>query len=470
MTSSGSVDLAVRGGIVVDGTGLRRLDVLIDDELIVDLVAPGVDHEAKQVFDARGRYVLPGIVDAHHHPVYSDRIETLSASAAIGGTTTVVGFIGAVKAWGGSGTLVDAVKAFVEEGEESSHIDFSAHGSLVHDDVDLLADSIPQLVEMGVTSFKGFMAYAKRGMKLEDAELIRAMAIIADNGGLFAVHAENGALLDHLQDGFIGSGRISPEYWAPSAPNLAETEAVLRIMTLAGAVRCPLYLVHLSARQTMDIVRLWRRWGEWRVFAETCPHFLTLTNADLLARGSLGKVGPPLREQPDVEALWEAVADGTIDVIATDFAGHTIEKKQPAAQDIFSAPAGLPGIGDLLTVVHDAGVNPGRITMPRLVQVLCEQPARIFGMFPKKGALLPGSDGDLVVFDPARSHLIRAPEQALNTDYSMWEGRECLGYPTLVVQRGRVIVEDGELKAAPGHGKFIARGRASSEPEEGAVA
>ena len=469
MAGTLSGDLAVRGGIVVDRVAARRLDVLISDGQVVALLPPGGEYSAKQVIDANGRYVLPGIVDAHHHPVYSDRIGTLSVSAALGGTTTVVGFVGALKAWGGSGTLVDAVKSFVEEGEAASVIDFSAHGSLVCDDLETLDESIPQLVDMGVTSFKGFMAYAKRGMKLEDAELLRAMEIIGSNGGLFAVHAENGALLDHLQDGFIKGGNISPKNWAPSAPNLAEAEAVLRAATLAWAVRCPLYLVHLSARQTLDIVRLWRMWEEWPLFTETCPHFLTLTNADLLAQGSLGKVGPPLREQPDVEALWRGVADGTIDVVATDFAGHTVERKEPIWDNVFAAPAGLPGIGNLLAIVHDAGVNLGRITMPKLVEVLCERPARIFGMYPRKGTLLPGSDADLVVFDPAQLHTIRAADQRLQTNYSMWEGRECLGYPTLVVQRGRVIVEDGELKGSPGQGQFIPRHRQPVPQEKGVV-
>lgn len=450
-------DVVVRGGVVVSGEGLRRCDVLIENGVVSALVAPGHDHGGARVIDAGGKYVLPGVIDAHLHPVYSDRIDTISGAAALGGTTTLIGFIGAIKAWGGTGTIVDAVTTFIEEGEAGSVIDFGAHGSLVQDDLEQLEDTIPALIELGVTSFKGFMAYAKRGMKLEDAELLRAMRIIGESGGLFQVHAENGSLLDYLADGFVAQGRVSPEYHSLAAPNLAETEAILRVATLASAVRCPLYIVHVSARQSIDLVRLWREWGEWPLFAETCIHYLTLTDEDLRTHGSLAKVGPPLRSEADIDALWEALGDGVIQVVATDYAGNTREKKEPIRENIFQAPSGLPGIGELLSIVYDAGVNTGRITLPRLVQLLCEEPARIFGLYPRKGTLRPGADADLVIFDPSAVHVVTAAGQGLKTDYSLWEGRECVGAPTLVMQRGVVVVENGELKGKPGQGTFLPR-------------
>lgn len=465
-----TADLAIRGGIVVDSSRIHRRDVLITKEKVTALVPEDSPYSATRTIDASGKFVLPGIVDVHHHPVYADRIDTLSVAAARGGTTTVVGFVGAVKAWGGSGSLVDAVQTWIDEASARSVIDFSAHGSLMQDDLEVLEESISRLVEAGVTSFKGFMAYKKRGMKLEDDDLLRALTVISSCGGLFQVHAENGALIDYLQDRLVAAGKTAPQYYAESAPNLAEAEAVFRIATLAAAARCPLYLVHLSARESIDVVRLWRRWGSWPIRTETCTHYLTLTNADVLKRGTLGKVGPPLREHADQEALWEAIADGTIEVVATDFAGQTVESKKPLNENVFASPSGLPGIGELLTLVHDSGVNTGRITMPKLVEVLCANPARIFGMYPQKGALLPGSDADVVVFDPARRHVIRAAGQGLKTDYSMWEERECLGYPTLVIQRGRILVENGELRAHPGQGVFIPRERYSTVTEKGVVA
>lgn len=460
MAEQSTVDTVVTGGVVVDGSGMTRRDVVIDGGLVTALAAPGEAPAAREVIDAGGRYVLPGIIDAHLHPVYTDRIDTISASAALGGTTTIVGFIGAIKAWGGSGTIVDAMREFIAEGESTSMIDFAAHGSICRDDLELLPQSIPELVEMGVTSFKCFMAYRKRGMMLDDPELLQVLEIVAANGGLFQVHAENGSLLDHLQDALIAKGLTSPEYHSISAPNLAETEAVMRIATLATTVGCPLYLVHMSARQSLDLLRLWRRWGTPSpLHIETCIHYLTLRNEELSKRGTLAKVGPPLREQEDIDALWEAVADGLVEVVSTDYAGHAIEKKEPIHGDVFKAPSGLPGIGNLLSIVYDAGVNSGRITLPRLVQVLCEGPARIFGMYPRKGTLSPGSDADLVIFDPSATHVIRAADQGLKTDYSMWEGRECVGAPTLVMQRGAVLVADGRLQATPGQGVFLPRNR-----------
>lgn len=451
------VDLVVRGGLVVDGTGMRKHDVLIKDGIVVGLAAPGHGVKATQTLDAAGKLVLPGVIDAHNHPVYSDRIDTLSVSAALGGVTTVVSFVGAIKAWGKAGSLLDAVQDFIREGEAGSVIDFCAHGSLVRDDLEAIEETIPKLVELGVTSFKGFMAYSKRGMKLEDNDLLRVMRVIGVHGGLFCVHAENGTILDFLQDTFIAAGKITPEYHALAQPNIAESEAVLRIAALASVVDCPVYLVHLSARESLDVVRMCRGWARPVLYAETCTHYLTLTNADLLARGSLGKVGPPLRERADVEALWNAIREGVIDVIASDFAGHTTKNKEPIRDDIFKAPAGLPGVGSLLTVVYDEGVNRGRITIPRLVELLCERPARIFGLYPRKGALQPGSDADLVLFDPTVEHVIRASGQRLNTDYSMYEGRQCIGAPVLVMQRGRVIVENGEVRARPGQGSYVPR-------------
>lgn len=450
-------DVAVTGGILVSSQGMRRGDVFIKGGLVDSIEPPGSGRPAARVFDASGKFVLPGVIDAHNHPVYADRMDTLSVAAACGGITTVVCFIGAIKAWGKTGGLLDAAKDFIEEGEKASVIDFGAHCSLVRDDLETIETVVPTLVDLGVVSYKAFMAYAKRGMKLEDHELLRVMEVMAANRALFAVHAENGALIDYLQDRFVARGQTGPEYYYPSQPNLAEAEAAFRSASLASVARCPLYLVHLSARQSLEVVRLFRRWGEPTLFAETCLHYLTLTNEDVLKRGSLGKVGPPLREKADVEAMWAAVEEGLIDVVGSDFAGYMVQQKEPVRENIFKAPSGLPGIGDLLTLMYHEGINTGRITLPRLVALLCENPARIFGLYPKKGVLKPGSDADLVLFDPTVPHTIPPADPHLKTNYNMYAGRECLGAPTLVMQRGKVIVENGELKATPGQGRYLPR-------------
>jgi dihydropyrimidinase len=449
--------IRIKNGIVVSGRGLQRADVLVKDGLVEALEPPESPTEAEKIIDASGKYVLPGIIDAHLHPVYGDRIDTLSKGAAYGGVTTLIPFIGAIKAWGKSGDLYDAVEDFIAEGERDSIIDFALHCSLCHDDMKTIADVVPRVVERGVISFKAFMAYGKRGMMLSDSELMTVMELFAKHNALFAVHAESGAMLDFLEDKCIAEGKVGPEYYYPTHPNIAEAEAVFRVLSLAQVMNCPMYLPHLSAWQALDVVRLFKEWeGPKPLFTETCVHYLTLTDEQMKKMGSLAKVGPPLRQEKDIEHMWQAVADGLIDVVATDTAGHLVEKQEPRFEDVFKAPSGLPGIDTLLVVMYDEGVNKGRITLPRLVEVLCENPARIFGLFPRKGTIQKGSDADLVIFDPTRPTKITAQQPYIKVDYSMFEGRDCLGAPEIVMQRGEIIAQDGEIIAKAGQGRYLA--------------
>jgi dihydropyrimidinase len=459
------MDIRVHGGVVVNSDGMKRADVLIKDGLIAGLELPDAEQRrrASRVIDAAGKFVLPGIIDAHLHPVYADKIDTLSKSAAYGGITTLLPFVGAVKAWGKGGDLLDAVNDFIQEGESRSVLDFGMHCSLVHDDMETAADVIPKIIELGVNSFKGFMAYAKRGMMLTDDELLNVMEIISGCSGLFAVHAENGTALDYLEDKFAAEGKLGPQYYLPTHPNIAEAEAVFRVLTLAKITQCPLYLPHLSASEALDVLRLFKQWeGIPSLYTETCIHYLTLTDEMMTQMGSLAKVGPPLRQQRDIESMWKAVDEGLIDVIASDTAGHLSENKEPIWENIYKAASGLPGIESLFTVAYDEGINRGRVTLPQLVKLMAENPAKIFGLYPRKGILQEGSDADLVLFDPTIPHIIRAEEQHAKVDYSMYEGRACLGAPVLVMQRGNVLMEDGELKAKPGQGQYLPAAKTTS--------
>ncbi|MDP6705577.1 MAG: amidohydrolase family protein [Alphaproteobacteria bacterium] len=448
-------DILVKGGVLVDSKQMKLGDVRIRGGRVAGIAPPGSAGEADTVIDATGKLVLPGIVEAHLHPVYADRFETLSRSAAFGGVTTLIPYIGAVKAWGVEGNLWDAVNFFIEEGERDSCVDFSLHCSLMHDDVADLESLIPRIVARGVMSFKGFMAYQKRGMFLGDEEILRILAALKEHGGLFCVHAENGALCDYLEDGFIARGDVGPEFYGPSRPNIAETEAIFRILSFARALDCPVYVVHISARESLDVVELFRNWGGAPIFAETCSHYLTLTDQAMHELGTLAKVSPPLREDADVDALWQAIRDERIDVVGADTAGHMIETKEPRWGDVFAAASGLPGQGTMFTVTYDEGVNKRGVSLCRLVEVMAEKPAKIFGLYPRKGVLQEGSDADLVVFDPTREHTIRAEDQQTKTDYTMYEGRRCLGAPDLVMQRGEILLENGELKARKGRGQFL---------------
>jgi dihydropyrimidinase len=453
--SANTADIAIKGGVLVNSQEMKRADIFIKNGRVDTIEPAGSDRSASTVIEAAGQFVLPGIIDAHLHPVYADRIDTLSKAAAFGGITTLIPFIGAIKAWGKEGTLFDAVKDLIAEGEENSYVDFGIHCSLCHDDLETIASVLPKVIELGVISFKGFMAFAKRGMKLEDDEHMQIMEIIAQNGGLYAVHAENGTLVDYLQDRFIAQGNHGPEFYGPSQPNIAEAEAVFRILSLAQVIKCPMYLVHLSARESLDVVRLFKEWGEPKFYSETCTHYLTLTGAEMKKRGSLAKVGPPLREQQDIEAMWQAVDQGLIDVIGSDTAGHMVEAKEPLMDEVFKAPSGIPGQEEMFTVTYDEGINKGRTTLPRLVRLMCENPAKIFGLYPRKGVLQPGSDADVVIFDPTLSYTVKAKDLHTQVDYSMYEGRECLGAPVTVLQRGNILIEDGKFLAKPGQSQYL---------------
>jgi len=452
-----TADLAIRGGVLVSGSGLTKADLLISDGRIAEINPPGSPVPASRTIDASGKFVLPGIIDAHLHPFYADKIDTLSRAAAAGGITTIIPYIGSVKAWGKSGSGFDVVRNFIEEGEKTSLVDFGIHFSLTRDDMEILDELVPGMVALGVTSFKAFMAYSRRGMKLEDEHLLRAMRVVAAAGGQFAVHAENGSVIDFLEDRFTAEGNVGPEVFPATHPPLAEAEAVFRILTLADVAGCPLYLPHISARESLDVMRLFKTRGAPEFTAETCTHYLTLTDEEMARRGSLAKMSPPLRKRADVEAVWDAVAGGLIDVIGSDSAGHFIKNKEPIRDAIFKSPNGIPGSETMFTVAYDEGVNKGWVTLPRLVEVTSENPARIFGLYPRKGVLRPGSDADVVVFDPGASFTIGPRSRHLKVDYDMFEGRRCLGAPTHVIQRGRVLFEHGELRGEAGRGLYLPR-------------
>jgi len=449
-------DLIVANGMVVSSHNIERKDVVIKDGKVLDTPEKAVAYEGDQVIEAKGKFVLPGIVDAHFHPVYADRIDTLSKAAATGGITTLIPYVGAVAAWGQGGDLVESVQSFIAEGESSSILDFGIHCTFTQNDMATVDTSIPALIEMGVVSFKGFTAYKKRGMKLEDEEILKIMGLIAKSNGVFATHCENGPMLDLLEDSAISRGDVRPEHYPPTHPGISEAEAVFRVLSLAQISGCRMYLPHLSAKESLDVLRLFKLWNRQTIYAETCPHYLVFTEEELKKRGTLAKMSPPLRQQADVKALWQAVRDGAIDVIGSDAAGHAVASNEPLHDNVFSAPHGIPGLDTMFTITYTEGVNKGRMTLPHLVKMTCENPARIFGLYPKKGTLEPGADADVVIFDPSISHIVPAKNAYTKVDYSLYEGRQCLGAPTLVIQRGKIIMVDGQIKAQSGQGAYVA--------------
>ena len=437
-------DYLIRKGLVVTGCGIRKADVGIRGEEIA-AVKPGLlEKEANRVIDASGKYILPGVIDVHVHPVYEDDMGRLSLTAAHGGTTTLVHFAYAKPGM----KLIDTIKQYQEEGLQKSVLDFGIHGTLF--DPSSQIEEIPKAFDLGVSSFKMFMTYAKLQWMTDDYHLSAAMDLIADCGGLAMVHAENGLVTDYLEDRSLKRGEDQKKVFLKTRPDLLEAEAIFRALTIAAVTRCPLYIVHLSTARGAIPIQQAKAEGQ-KVYVETCPQYLTMTDATLQKLGPLAKIGPPLRSEKDRLALWKAIAKGLIDVVASDHAPKAKKIEDP----FFEAPYGSPQAETLLTVVYDEGVNKRRIKLNKLVQLFSENPAKIFGIYPKKGVIQKGSDADLVIFDPKRTYTIRQENQHSGAPYTLYEGRRCKGSPVLVMQRGKILVEDGEMKGRPGEAKFL---------------
>jgi dihydropyrimidinase len=437
-------DLLIRGGLIIRGSGIQKVDVGIKGEQIAK-VAPELPRgEASQVIEASGKYVMPGVIDVHVHPVYEDDMGGLSFTAAHGGITTLIHFAYAKPGM----KLIDTIKKYQEDGSKHSYLDFGIHGTLF--DPNTQIKEIPKAFDLGVTSFKMFMTYAKLKWMTDDYHLTAAMDIIAECGGLAMVHAENGLVTDYLEDRSLRKGEDQKEVFLKTRPDYLEAEAIFRALSIAAITRCPLYIVHLSTARGIAPIQQAKGEGQ-TVYVETCPQYLTMTDATLQQLGPLAKIGPPLRTEADRLALWEAIQKGIIDVVASDHAPKVKKIKDP----FFEAPYGSPQVETMLTITYDEGVNTGRTGVCRLVQLLCENPAKIFGLYPKKGVIQEGSDADLIIFDPNQIHTVQQQTQHSKASYTLYEGRKCLGMPVLSIQRGKILVEGGEMKARPGDGKFL---------------
>ena len=441
---SDKLNLIIKGGMVVTGAGVTRSDLGVRGEKIAE-IAPELNvARADRVIDATGKLVLPGVVDVHTHPVYLDDMGGISVTAAHGGVTTMIHYAYAKPGM----KLVDTLSRFRDDGLKKSVLDFGLHGGLF--DVEHQLAEVPTAFKMGITSFKVFMTYAKLKWMTDDYWLTALMDVVASEHGLVAVHAENGLATDYLEDKFLREGRSPVGTFTAMRPDLLEAEALNRAMSLAKVTGCVLYVPHNSAAACLEPLRRAQAQG-WKVYGETCPQYLTLTEETTLRVGPLAKIGPPLRTPQDNAALWQGLADDTLVTIASD---HAPKDKKPG-DDFFQAAYGSPQIETMLTVMYHYGVNGGKISLPRLVQVMSETPAKLFGLYPRKGTLQGGSDADLVIWDSTRTHTLAAASQHSGAGYTLYEGREVTGALDMTMQRGRVIVEGGHLVARPGQVCFL---------------
>jgi dihydropyrimidinase len=455
----------ISNGTVVTADGSFEADVLIDGEKIAQLGAglAGSGVTADEKIDARGKWVIPGAIDVHTHMELpfggtsaKDTFETGTRAAAFGGTTSIVDF--AVQSKGAS--LRDGLDAWHAKAEGNAVADYGFH-MIMSDVNDATLKEMDKLVAEGVPDFKLFTAYPGVFYS-DDGAIFRAMQQTGKNGGLIMMHAENGMAIDIVAADLVADGKTDPLYHGIARYPIFEGEATNRVIRLAEAAQVPVYIVHLSARDALNAVRDARDRGS-PAFAETCPQYLFLSIDDMGNgfEGAKFVCSPPLRSADHQDELWTGLIKDDLQVVSTDHCPFDFKGQKDLGKDDFrKVPNGLPGVEDRVDLLHDGGVVGGRMTRERWVEVISTAPAKLFGMYPQKGAVAIGSDADLVVYNPGRKRTISAKTHHMNVDYSCYEGRSVQGGSDVVLSRGSVIVRDGKFTGKKGHGKFVKRGTA----------
>ena len=455
-------DLLIAGGTVVTPSGTRVADVLVSGERIqtVDPDLAGL-VEGAPIVDARGLLVLPGVIDAHTHTrlpseAQPDRFSLDSIAAAFGGTTTFLAFDN--PGTGGSDAdrpLVDSVADWRARTEAESAVDFGLSLVLTADRAARVKE-LAAVVAAGVPTVKAFMVY---DFGIDEGTLATALETMSRAGGLLEVHCEDRAMLDTLVSALLSKGKREPRHHAESRPPIVEATGTATAVDLARDAAAPMYAVHLSCRDALDVVRRAKAQG-LPVFAETCPHFLTLDESryDLPPEQAVRYViAPPLRAPADREALWEGLADGSLDLIATDHVPDRVAVEKANWREPFDRISnGAPGIETLLSLVYSEGVARGRIGLERMVELLSSTPARLFGLG-QKGSIEPGKDADLVLFDPSAQRTLRQADLHHTADYTPYEGIELTGAVRSVIVRGRLVIDEGGFVGERGWGRFVER-------------
>ena len=456
------MSLLIKNGTVVTAADFHRADVLIEGEQIKaighDLHAPDAE-----VIDAKGMFVLPGGIDPHVHldmpfmgTFSSDNYETGTLAALHGGTTTVIDFI--LQTQGKS--LRHALESWQGRMNGNLYGDLSWHMAVTDFNEGTKAEVKEMIEQEGITSFKTFMAY-KGALMIDDRQMVGLMQEVKKQGGLVTVHATNGDMIDFLVQKHRSEGKLSPLYHYLSQPEITEAEASGRFADMAWHTGVPAYIVHMTCEGALNHVRDAARRGQ-RVLAETCIQYLLL-DASLYERedGAKWVMSPPLREKKDQAQLWAGIDQGSIQVVATDHCPFTWEKKLLGKDDFSKIPNGHPAIEHRMELLFSEGVNKKRISVNKFVEVTATNPAKIFGMFPRKGTIGIGSDADIILLDPNEKHTLSAKTHHMNVDYSSYEGMELTGKVKTVILRGQVAVDNGAVKIKKGYGKFVKRNKVS---------
>jgi dihydropyrimidinase len=461
----------IKNGTLITASETIEADILIDGEMI-SLIGKNLQHPNAEVINAAGKLILPGGIDPHVHldlpmfgTVSSDDHYTGHKAAAFGGTTTVMDFV----------VLEDqgfqySVDIWMKMAEKTA-IDYSFHMNLTKFN-EQIAKEIPSLRAMGIQTLKVFTAYNGR-LRIDDGSIFRALQIAKENGMLVMAHCENGDVIETLTAQALANGKITPEWHALTRPAWGAVEATLRMAAMAEQADSPVYIVHMNAGGEVDMLKYARERGV-KVMGETCPQYLFFT-IDHLRRSDGAKwiCSPPMRTEKDNARLWKGLSEGILQTIGTDhcpfyFDGTkpifyegseiVIPGKELGKGDFTKIPNGLPGIQDRMPILWTYGVRAGNITPNQFVTYMCTNPSKIFGLYPRKGALLPGSDADVVIWDPEKRVKHGVAHSHQRTDYNLYEGWELVGYPEKVFLRGKLIVDGNDWKGAVGQGQFLKRG------------
>ena len=458
--------ILIKNGLVVTENAETVCDVLCEGEKIThignDLRFAGASAADAEIIDAAGTIVIPGGVDVHTHlnldvgiAVASDDFYTGTIAAACGGTTTIVDH----PAFGPAGCGLDhQIRKYHGFAGGKAVIDYGFHGVIQHVDEDVLA-MMEALADEGITSYKVYLTY---GFKLSDADVFRVLRRAKELGVLIAVHPENDGVINLLREEFRAAGKTEPRFHPLSRPAECEAEAINRMILFARmAGNAPLYIVHLSGRQGMEYIRAARHEGQQNIWAETCPQYLLLDESRYSApdEGLKYIMCPPLRTGADQQALWRGL-ESDIDTLATDHCPFFFETQKAAGRDDFTkCPSGAPGIEERIPLMYSEGVAKKRISLRRFTDLCCANPARLFGLYPQKGLIAPGSDADLVIIDPDKRVTLSKKMLHENVDYTVYEGFEVQGWPICTISRGEVIARNGAFCGKPGRGKFLRRGK-----------